>query len=123
MALRNTSEVAELLVGLFTGDVDLDELDETIAWGSGGVQTFADAGLLTRDAGIVLAAAGGAEFQISIVRSARADGAVCVECGDDFESSTDLMQHLVEGHGYDVDDADMAAADGMIDLLERPAYR
>jgi hypothetical protein len=37
-----------------------------------GVDTFAEVGLLTRDAGIVVQFADGSEFQVTVVRSSRA---------------------------------------------------
>jgi hypothetical protein len=52
--------------------IDLIELDDQ-PWSDDGdkprVHSFADAGVLTRDAGLVLRAPDGQEFQISVTRS------------------------------------------------------
>jgi hypothetical protein len=52
--------------------IDLIELDDQ-PWSDDGdkprVRSFVDAGLLTRDAGLVLRAPDGQEFQITVLRS------------------------------------------------------
>lgn len=40
-----------------------------LAFGEDGVRLYADAGLLTRDAGVVVRLENGAEFQLTVVRS------------------------------------------------------
>jgi hypothetical protein len=73
------------------------------------VETFADAGVLTRDEGLVIRLGTGSEFQVTVVRSERAHEPVaqCVECGDDFADPDGFAAHLL-GHGWEPDDAAVA---------------
>jgi hypothetical protein len=63
--MLNAEAVANFLI-------DLIELDDQ-PWSDDGdkprVRSFADAGVLTRDAGLVLRAPDGQEFQITVIRS------------------------------------------------------
>jgi len=70
------------LVGIFTAfqDLDLDDLEEVEGALCGaeipavsGVSTFQEAGVLTRNKGLVVRLQNGAEFQITIVQSALAE--------------------------------------------------
>jgi hypothetical protein len=75
------------------------------------IETFEEAGLMTRDAGIVIRLGNGAEFQITVQRSARADDSVhCDDCGDDFATVAALSDHLVEDHEMEPEDAQEAVA-------------
>ena len=58
----------ELEADVLEGDL-LDALDD----GFNRVRTFADAGLMTNDRGVVVTLPNGSEFQVSIVRSANPD--------------------------------------------------
>jgi hypothetical protein len=59
-------DVAEML----DGNRDLDEIeDRTIAAAVEDVRTFADAGLLSDNNGVVLRMKDGSEYQVSIVKS------------------------------------------------------
>lgn len=61
----NDEEAVELLLGLLSGEA-LDDLGVDVEDLS--VRSFRDAGVLTRDEGLVLRV-GDAEFQVTVVRS------------------------------------------------------
>ena len=61
-----TAQVQSLLIELF--DL-LDEFPTDVDRAISCVRTFADADILTRDSGVVVTAADGSEFQVTIVRS------------------------------------------------------
>ena len=79
---------------------------EAIEEGTRSAQAYSDAGILTRDKGLVLRMASGAEFQITIVRSERPDepGYSCPDCGWETENEGDFVDHMEE-HGWDRQDA------------------
>ncbi len=70
-----TSDVEDLLAGLLeqvreaAGDDDAFGEIAASFGGIEGVASFRDAGVMTRDRGVVLRCADGSEFQITIVRS------------------------------------------------------
>lgn len=71
--------------------------------------SFGDAGLLTRDSGLVIQLSNGAEFQVTIKQSARPHGGVhCFECPEWFASDDECRDHLVREHGWNPDDVEEA---------------
>ncbi len=101
--IRNDGQVVELLQEVLE---DAESLDQVVS-----IRSFADVGLLTRDAGLVVRMENGAEFQITVQRSMRAiDAASCMECGRDLGSRLELVAHLVEDHEMEPEDAQEAVA-------------
>jgi hypothetical protein len=80
----NERKMERALLELFEDIASDDELQASLdqpALPNARVKTFEDAGLLTRDRGIVLSLEDGSEFQITIVQSARSE-----DEGDDEEA-------------------------------------
>jgi hypothetical protein len=72
----NERKMERTLLELFEDIASDEELQASLdhpGLANAQVKTFEDAGLLTRDRGIVLSLEDGSEFQITIVRSAGAD--------------------------------------------------
>jgi hypothetical protein len=72
----NERKMERTLLELFEDIASDEELQATFGLqvlANTQVRTFEDAGLLTRDLGIVLSLEDGSEFQITIVQSARAE--------------------------------------------------
>ena len=72
----NEGKMERILLELFEDIASDEELQASLdqpALANAQVKTFEDAGLLTRDRGIVLSLKDGSEFQITIVQSAGAD--------------------------------------------------
>jgi hypothetical protein len=105
MTIRTAEELEDVMVRALCWQ-DLDAF-EAIEDGLRAAQSFADAGILTRDKGLVIRMANGAEFQLTIVRSERPDepGYECVECGRGFGDELVYIDHLVDDHGWDEEDA------------------
>ena len=72
-----------------------------------GAQSYRDAGVLTRDRGVVLTLANGAQFQLTVVRSERPHEQAfdCPECGAEDEEVGAFAKHLVTAHGWEMGDA------------------
>lgn len=105
MAVRNTANLRNVLIGLFHGDVDEDLGDVT------NVRSFYEAGLLTMDEGVVVSFTNGAEFQISLVQSAYASGGDVTYQAEDGFSTVDrgeFVDHLVQ-NGADPEWAEQEA--------------
>lgn len=84
-----------------------DSPQETFIDGIREVQTYEDASILTRDNGIVIRMANGAEFQVTIVQSRTARVInPCGECGEELESdgSCGNPECVVNLDGEEVDD-------------------
>jgi hypothetical protein len=72
----NERKMERTLLELFEDIASDEELQASLdhpALANAQVKTFEDAGLLTRDRGIVLSLEEGSEFQITIVQSARSE--------------------------------------------------
>jgi hypothetical protein len=72
----NERKMERAFLELFEDIASDDELQASLdqpALANAQVKTFEDAGLLTRDRGIVLTLEDGSEFQVTIVQSAKAE--------------------------------------------------
>jgi hypothetical protein len=100
--MLNACELVEALVALVADAAD--DMDDGLYRAR--VETFADAGVLTRDEGLVIWLRNGAEFQATVVRSERSHepAAECSECGFASADPDGFVAHLI-GHGWEVDDA------------------
>lgn len=94
--MRTTADVERALRDLLDCDRDGDwsELDATLR----DVRTFADAGLLTRDRGLVLRFASGLEIQLAIVRSANPNEEEASGGNADAEAVADMYRHALRSH-------------------------
>ena len=65
--------VLDTLAGCDADDLAAMDLDAALPLVNSQVQSFEQAGILTRDAGLVLTLADGSEYQVTVIRSKGAD--------------------------------------------------
>jgi hypothetical protein len=100
MRVTNASDLADWLVGAVSELAD-DDVDMRV---NGTEEGFHETWFTVHDGNT------GAEYQVTVKRSSGRPrkGFYCPDCYDAYgDARTDCMQHMVEAHGYDPDDADM----------------
>jgi hypothetical protein len=105
MTIRTAEDLEDVMVrALCWQDADAFEAIED---GLRAAQSCADAGILTRDKGLVIRLANGAEFQLTIVRSERPDtpGYECPDCSQEFAGEGEFVDHMTDEHGWAREDA------------------